>query len=85
MIIHATRTRRRPTWYVNRVMRRALRLIAANPGFHRLAIHVESTGRPAYDTAFLVNPDCEDELRRVLGRVLVLTPTVHDDEPWAVL
>lgn len=84
MIVHATRTRRVPAFYVRHVMRRVQLLVAGNPGFHRLVIHIENAAAPV-EAAYLVNPDIEPQVRRLLRRVLVLTPPVLDEEPWPQL
>lgn len=83
MVITATRYRRRPRWYARRVMRRFQRLVAQNPGFHRLVLDLPDA-QPV-ETAFLVNPDIEPDVRELLGRVLVLAPPSDDDNPYPLL
>lgn len=83
MIVRAVKLRRRPAFYVRRTMRRVQILVARNPGFHRLVVEINPAG--AWDTGWLVNPDVEPELRRLLGKVLVLAPPVEDHVPWAAL
>jgi hypothetical protein len=85
VIIVARRTRRVPRWYRNRVMRRVLGLIAENPGFHRLVIHIENADTLPHETGYLVDPNVEPLIREELRRVLVLAPIVEDPEPWAAL
>lgn len=83
MIIHATRYRRVPAWYSRHVMRMVQSLVAGNPGFHRLVIDLPAVGRA--ETGYLVNPDVEPQVRKLLSRVLVLAPPVEDDDPWSLL
>lgn len=79
MIIEAARARHIPRWYRRRVMLRVNRLIYQNPGFHRLIVRI---GPSSGTSPYLVNPDIEPELRRLLGRVLILAPPIEDDDPW---
>lgn len=83
MVITAHRFRRVPAWYSRRVMLRVQRACVANPGFHRLVIVLPEFG-PA-ETGYLVNPDVEPQVRRLLSRVLVLNEPVIDDNPWPSL
>lgn len=83
VIIQATRYRRVPRWYSRHVMRMVQRLAAGNPGFHRLVIDLPVLGRA--ETGYLVNPDVEPQIRRLLSRVMTLAPPVEDDDPWALL
>lgn len=83
VIIHATRYRRVPRWYSRHVMHAVQRLAAGNPGFHRLVIELPIIGTAG--TGFLVNPDIEPEVRRLLGRVLVLDEPVIDEDPYELL
>lgn len=83
MIIHATRTRRVPRWYTRHVMRMVQRLVIGNPGFHRLVIRIDNAG--TWETGYLVNPDVEPQIRRLIARVTILAPPVVDDDPWAIL
>lgn len=83
VIITATRFRHVPAWYSRRVMREVQRLVAGNPGFHRLVIELPVVG--AAETGYLVNPDVEPEVRRLLRRVLVLAEPVEDADPWPQL
>lgn len=80
MIIRASRFRRVPAWYSRRVMRRVQAACAANPGFHRLVIDLPLVGQA--EAAYLVDPEVEPEVRRLLSRVLILEPAETDDEPW---
>jgi hypothetical protein len=83
VVIRALRARRRPAWYRQRALRAVSRIVAANPGFHRLIITID--GQAPHDTRWMVNPDAECDIRRSLSRVLVLAPPVEDDHPWTML
>lgn len=88
VIIRAKRTRRVPTWYVRHVMHSVQRLVAGNPGFQRLVIQIDAPHYGSsywHEAAFLVNPDIEPQVRRLLGRVLVLDEPVIDDDPYELL
>lgn len=80
MIVTATRYRRVPRFYVRRVMRRVEAFVDANPGFHRFLIDLPTIGTA--QTGRMVNPDVEPEVRRLLGKIMVLAPPVEDPEPW---
>lgn len=59
---------------------RVKQLASDNPGFNRFII--EARPFPPTDTGWLVNPDIEPEVRRILSRTMKLDDPVVDEEPW---
>lgn len=60
-------------------MRDVNRMLDENPGFHRFVLVIAGTQG---ESGYMVNPDIEPELRRLLDKLLVLSPPVEDSDPW---